>query len=101
MNKGNAYSDKDRQLISDFATAFNTPAGQRVLEWMERAFQVKVTLEPEELLNKQLEIAGESHRVVIDPTALAKRQGLRAAYYKVLAMVEEAAVIKDRETLKK
>jgi len=40
--KGNLYSDKDRQTISDFAVVFDSDAGKRVLAWMEQAFWVKI-----------------------------------------------------------
>jgi hypothetical protein len=97
--KGNLYSDKDRQTISDFAVVFDSDAGKRVLAWMEQAFWVKITVEPEEQLNRQLENNGEMVRVPIDPVAMVKRQGMRAAYYKVLAMVDEAQALINREAV--
>ena len=98
--KGNVFSDRDRQTISDFATVVDSDAGERVLGWMEQAFQVRLTVEPEEAVNKQLEISGEMTRLTIDPIAMAKRQGKRAAYYKVQAMVNEAVSMKNREVNK-
>ena len=98
--KGNAFSDRERQTISDFGIVFDTPEGKRVLDWMEQAFQVRVTVEPEEALNKELELAGEKSRVQIDIVAMSKRQGMKTAYWKVRAMIDEALALKNREVRK-
>jgi len=71
-----------------------------VLSWLEQVCHVRVSLEPEEVVNKQLEVQGEATRVPIDPLGLAKRQGMRSVFYKVSAMVDEAVAIKNRESIK-
>lgn len=99
MNKGNAYSDKDRQTISDFGLVFDSDAGERVLKWLETVLHVRLTVEPEEVINKQLESNGEPQRIPIDAFAMAKRRGMQSAYWKIIAMVEEAGVLKSRESV--
>jgi hypothetical protein len=65
---------------------------------MEVMFGVKDTLEPEEVMNKAFDALGERKRVPIDVTGMAKRQGMRAAYWKITAMIEAAKEKKSNES---
>jgi len=71
-------------------STFDTPAGKDVLDHLETMFGVRDTIEPEEMLNKHLEAAGEHTRCPIDSHAMAKRLGLRSAYWKIRAILERA-----------
>jgi len=78
-------------LLSDaYLAVFSTPAGERVLKHLESMFGARDTIEPEEIINKSHESEGSLIRVPIDPVAMAKRQGLRSAYWKIFAMIENA-----------
>jgi len=77
-------------LNDAYLAVFDNPAGERVLRHLESMFGAKDTIEPEELINKGLEVKGTLSRVPIDPIGMAKRHGLRSAYWKICAMVENA-----------
>jgi hypothetical protein len=77
-------------LNDAYLAVFDNPAGQRVLKHLESMFGAKDTLEPEELVNKSHEAEGSLLRVHIDPLAMSKRHGLRSAYWKIYAMIENA-----------
>lgn len=96
----NLYSDKDHQIFGDFDQVFNTEAGRRILKWMQSNFKVRLTLEPEEVVNNSIEFNGSEPNVIpIDPIALAKRRGLQAAYWKVVTMIEESERLKERKSV--
>ena len=77
-------------VLKDYTTVFKNPHGARVLEHMEKMFGVKDTIEPEEMLNKHHEAEGSTVRHQIDSHAMAKRLGLRSAYWKIQAILETA-----------
>ncbi len=83
------------ELGDNYLAVFCTPSGERVLKHLEAMFGVKDTLEPEEAMNKAFDALGEKQRMPIDVIGMAKRQGLRAAYWKIHAMIESA---KERKT---
>jgi hypothetical protein len=96
----NVYSDKDLQMFGDFDQVFGSEEGKRVLKWMEKFFGVRETVEPEEQLNTVLRNQGELKIMGICPIGLAKRKGLQAAYWKIVAMVEEAKRLrKERKSV--
>jgi hypothetical protein len=49
-------------------------------------------------MNKAFDALGERKRVPIDVTGMAKRQGMRAAYWKITAMIEAAKEKKSNES---
>jgi len=78
------------KILKDYKTTFNTPSGERVLEHLEKMFGVRDTIEPEEMLNKEHEADGGRIRFPLDPIAMAKRLGLRSAYWKIRAILQTA-----------
>lgn len=78
------------RVLKDYRSTFKTPHGERVLKHLEIMFGVRDTIEPEEMLNKHLEASGEHTRCPIDSHAMAKRLGLRSAYWKIQALLERA-----------
>tara|TARA_R100000951_G_scaffold24965_1_gene21176 strand:+ start:7552 stop:7818 length:267 start_codon:yes stop_codon:yes gene_type:complete len=84
------------KVLKDYVTTFKTPAGERVLKHLETMFGVRDTIEPEEMLNKHLEATGETKRCPIDSHAMAKRLGLRSAYWKIHAILERAEETLER-----
>ncbi len=78
------------ELNSAYLAVFDNPAGERVLKHLEVMFGAKDTLEPEEVINKTNEAVGSLKRVPIDPLSMSKRAGLRAAYWKITGMLENA-----------
>ena len=77
-------------LNEAYLAVFDNPAGVRVLKHLDSMFGARDTIEPEEIINKSHESEGSLIRVPIDPVAMAKRQGLRSAYWKICAMIESA-----------
>ena len=78
------------KVLKDYKSTFDTPAGGRGLEHLEIMFGVRDTIEPEEMLNKEHEAEGGRIRFPLDPIAMAKRLGLRAAYWKIRAILKTA-----------
>lgn len=77
-------------LNSAYLAVFDNPAGARVLKHLEGMLGAKDTLEPEEVINKTSEAVGSLKRLPIDPVSMSKRAGLRAAYWKITGMIENA-----------
>ncbi len=77
-------------IFKDYLATFDNHNGERVLAHLEKMFGVRDTIEPEELINKALEGNNQLERIPLDPMALAKRQGLKSAYWKIVAVLEAA-----------
>ena len=85
-------------LGENYLAVFGNPSGERVLRHLEVMFGVKDTLEPEEVINKALDAAGETSRIPIDVISMAKRHGMRSAFWKISAMIEAAKEKKSHES---
>ena len=76
-------------LISQISNFLKTDPGKEFLKYMKQVCHVEDTLEPEEIYNREMEASGLTNRIQIDPLALAKRQGMTAAYYKIVALLKQ------------
>jgi len=76
-------------FISHVTNFLKTKSGIQFLEYLRKVCHIEDTLEPEEVYNKEMESAGLASRMPIDPLALAKRQGMRAAYFKIVALQKQ------------
>lgn len=88
---------EERIFMVETEEILSTEKGQRVMDYLRRVLHVEETLEPEEQMNRDLEAAGRVERIKIDPIAFAKRQGARAAYFKIEALVRQGRRIRDEE----
>lgn len=94
------FNTNEERFLKETHTLFSSDEGKRVLEYLRRVLHVEDTLEPEEQLNRDLEASGRAERVQIDPIGFAKRQGMKAAYFKIEALVRQGdrmAKEKDNE----
>ncbi|HIE66052.1 MAG: hypothetical protein ABGY10_01320 [bacterium] len=91
-------SKEERIFLVETEEIFKTEKGQRVLDYLKKVLHAEETLEPEEILNKDLEAAGRVERHHIDPIAFAKRQGSRAAYFKIEALVRQGKRVREDVT---
>lgn len=89
------FNKEEEGFLRETEELFSSEKGKRVLDYLRRVLHVEDTLEPEERLNKELEGAGRVERVHIDPIAFAKRQGCRAAYFKIEALVRQGERMKE------
>lgn len=83
------FNTNEERFLKETHTLFSSDNGKRVLEYLRRVLHVEDTLEPEEQLNRDLEASGRAERVQIDPIAFAKRQGMKAAYFKIEALIRQ------------
>ena len=91
------FNKHEEGFVKETEELFSSEKGKRVLEYLRRVLHVEDTLEPEEQLNRDLEAAGRVERVQIDPIAFAKRQGARAAYFKIEALVRQGRKMKEEK----
>ena len=91
------FNTNEERFLKETYQLFSSDEGDRVLEYLRRVLHVEDTLEPEEQLNRELEGAGRVERVHIDPIAFAKRQGCRAAYFKIEALVRQGEKMREKE----
>ena len=91
------FNKEEQGFLLETQELFSSEKGQRVMEYLRRVLHVEDTLEPEEQLNRELEGAGRVERVHIDPIAFAKRQGCRAAYFKIEALVRQGEKMREKE----
>lgn len=92
------FSKEERIFLVETEEIFKSEKGQRVLDYLRRVLHVEDTLEPEEKLNRDLEAAGNPERVPIDPIAFAKRQGARAAYFKIEALIRQGQRMREEDS---
>jgi len=92
------FSKEERTFLVETEEIFRSEKGQRVLDYLRRVLHVEDTLEPEEQLNRDLEAAEKIERVPIDPIGFAKRQGARAAYFKIEALIRQGKRMREEDS---
>ncbi len=92
------FNKEEKTFLVETEEIFETEKGQRVLEYLRRVLHVEDTLEPEEKINKDLEAAERHERIPIDPIAFAKRQGARAAYFKIEALIRQGKRMREEDS---
>jgi len=76
-------------FITHVSNFLKTESGEQFLKYLRKVCHIEDTLEPEEVYNREMEASGLPHRTQIDPLAFAKRQGMKAAYYKIVALLKQ------------
>ena len=92
------FNKEEKTFLVETEEIFETEKGQRVLEYLRRVLHVEDTLEPEEKINRDLEAADRVERIPIDPIAFAKRQGARAAYFKIEALIRQGKRMREEDS---
>ena len=92
------FNKEERIFIIETEEIFTSEKGQRVMDYLKRVLHVEDTLEPEERLNRDLEAAERTERVPIGPIAFAKRQGARAAYFKIQALIQQGKRMREEDS---
>lgn len=91
-------SDIENGFMVDTKNLFESENGARVLDYLKKVLGVEQTLEPEEVYNKEMEASERPERLSIDPYAMAKRQGMRSAYFKIVALIQQGTRIMEKES---
>jgi len=86
MNKVNdsMYTVDDKTMLIDVCLLFESDLGKKVLGYMETLSGAMHSLEPEEVEARE---TGKS--VPICPIGMSKRNGQRAFYWRIIAMIGE------------
>ena len=92
------FNKEEKTFLVETEEIFETEKGKRVLEYLRRVLHVEDTLEPEEKINRDLEAADRVERIPIDPIAFAKRQGARAAYFKIEALILQGKRMREEDS---
>ena len=92
------FNKEEKTFLVETEEIFETEKGKRVLEYLRRVLHVEDTLEPEEKINRDLEAADRVERITIDPIAFAKRQGARAAYFKIEALIRQGKRMREEDS---
>ncbi len=92
------FNKEEKTFLVETEEIFETEKGKRVLEYLRRVLHVEDTLEPEEKINRDLEAADRVERIPIDPIAFAKRQGARAAYFKIEALIRQGKRMREEDS---